>query len=99
MGASTSDGALYVQSYSSSWVGQIAQDYRNGSLFVRGKNNGSWSAWKRVIDSGNIGSQSVNYANSAGSANSVALKDSSGTTTKATMQYNSTEDCIEFIFA
>ena len=99
LGASTSDGALYVQSYSSSWVGQIAQDYRNGSLFVRGKNNGSWSSWKRVIDSGNIGSQSVNYANSAGSANSVALKDSSGTTTKATMQYNSTEDCIEFIFA
>ena len=44
-------------------------------------------------------STSVDYANSAGSANSVALKDSSGTTTKATMQYNSTEDCIEFIFA
>ena len=72
LGASTSDGALYVQSYSSSWVGQIAQDYRNGSLFVRGKNNGSWSSWKRIIDSDNIGSQNVNYANSAGSANSVA---------------------------
>lgn len=44
-------------------------------------------------------STSVDYANSANTANSVTLKDSSGTTTKATMQYNSTEDCIEFIFA
>ena len=48
LGASTNDGALYVQAYSSSWVGQIAQDYRNGNLFVRGKNNNSWQAWKRV---------------------------------------------------
>ena len=39
-GASTTDGALYSQAYSTSWVGQIAQDYRNGRLFVRGKNNG-----------------------------------------------------------
>jgi hypothetical protein len=29
--------------------------------------------WYRVIDSGNIGSQSVNYANSAGSAGSVTI--------------------------
>lgn len=62
LGASYTDGALYVQSHSDAWVGQIAQDYRNGSLFVRGKNNGSWSSWKSIIDSGNIGSQTVNYA-------------------------------------
>ena len=48
LGASTSDGALYVQSYSDAWVGQIAQDYRNGNLFVRGKNNGTWQSWKKV---------------------------------------------------
>lgn len=53
LGASTSDGALYVQSFSSSWVGQIAQDYRNGRLFVRGKNNGTWQSWLNVLDSGN----------------------------------------------
>ncbi len=50
LGASTDDGALYVQSYSDTWVGQIAQDYRNGRLFVRGKNNGTWQAWKRVAN-------------------------------------------------
>lgn len=48
IGASTNDGAVYVQSYSDSWVGQIAQDYRNGNLFVRGKNNGTWQAWKKI---------------------------------------------------
>ena len=52
LGATTNDGALYVQSYSDSWVGQIAQDYRNGGLFVRGKNNGSWQSWQQVYDTG-----------------------------------------------
>lgn len=48
LGASTNDGALYVQRYNDSWVAQIAQDYRNGRLFVRGKNNGTWQSWLRV---------------------------------------------------
>lgn len=52
LGASTADGALYVQSYSDTWVGQIAQDYRNGNLFTRGKNNGTWQAWKAVSYNG-----------------------------------------------
>ena len=52
IGASTDDGALYVQAYSDKWVAQIAQDYRNGNLFTRGKNNGTWQAWKAVSYSG-----------------------------------------------
>lgn len=52
LGASTADGALYSQAYSTSWVGQIAQDYRNGNLFTRGKNNGTWTDWKAVSYSG-----------------------------------------------
>lgn len=48
LGASTADGGLYVQSYSDSWVGQIAQDYRDGQLFVRGKNNGTWQNWYTI---------------------------------------------------
>ena len=50
LGNSTTDGALYVQSYNSSWVGQIAQDYRNGRLWVRGKNNGTWQSWVRIAN-------------------------------------------------
>jgi hypothetical protein len=53
IGATTTDGALYAQSYNDSWVGQIAQDYRNGRLFFRGKNNGTWTDWLTNIDSGN----------------------------------------------
>ena len=48
IGASTTDGAIYCQAYSTSWVGQIAQDYRDGDLFIRGKNNGTWQSWKRI---------------------------------------------------
>jgi len=73
-----SDGALYSQVYSSSWQHQIAGDYRSGMIAVRGKNNGSWTGWRTIIDSSTIGSQSVNYATTAGSANSVAWGNVSG---------------------
>ena len=66
LGASTEDGALYSQAYSTSWVAQIAQDYRNGSIFARGLNNGTWTSWKAIIDSDNRhaaygGTGSTNY--------------------------------------
>ena len=48
IGASTSDGALFHQKHSDTWIAQIAQDYRNGNLFVRGKNKGTWQAWKKI---------------------------------------------------
>ena len=58
LGASTNDGTLYSQAYSSSWVSQIAQDYRNGNLFTRGKNNGTWTAWKAVSYNGHTHTKS-----------------------------------------
>ena len=48
-GASTADGALYAEAHSTTWVGQIAQDYRNGNLWVRGKNNGTLQYWKGIV--------------------------------------------------
>ena len=83
----------------------------NGSFYIskNGDNNatvklsntdGTWKVNNdTIIHSGNIASQSVSYATTAGTANSVALKTSSGGATKATMQYNATEDCVEFIFS
>ena len=60
LGASSNDGGLYVQSYSDTWVCQIAQDYRNGRLFVRGKNNGTWQSWLKVAVAGDIPSSLKN---------------------------------------
>jgi hypothetical protein len=86
LGASTDDGSIYSQAYSSTWVSQIAQDYRNGRLFVRGKNNNVWQDWKRIAqyeeiptkvsqltnDTGYITSSgSCAYATSAGNADTV----------------------------
>jgi hypothetical protein len=62
------DGALYSQAYSAAWQHQIYGDYRTGQLVVRGKNSGTWQSWRTIIDSTTIGSQSVNYATTAGSA-------------------------------
>jgi hypothetical protein len=47
------DGALYSQAYSSSWQHQIAGDYRSGQIALRGKNSGTWQAWRTVLDSSN----------------------------------------------
>lgn len=40
-------------------------------LFFRRKTEGGYQTWRELIHSGNIGSQSVNYANSAGNADSA----------------------------
>ena len=42
------DGAVFAQAYSTAWVGQIGQDYRNGNLYSRGRNNGTWTSWCRI---------------------------------------------------
>lgn len=62
LGASTADGAIYAQAHSTSWVGQIAQDYRNGNIFVRGKNNNTWTAWKKV-DAGTVNGITLSLVN------------------------------------
>jgi hypothetical protein len=55
-GFKSRDGALYAQSYSNAWVAQIAQDYRDGGLAVRGKNNGTWTNWLTILNSANYNS-------------------------------------------
>ena len=50
---SQSDGAAYVNKYSDSWIHEIYGDYRTGHIAVRGKNNGTWKDWHKVLDSGN----------------------------------------------
>lgn len=53
-------------------ITQIIGDYSSGHLYTRSGSPanvgglGSWRGWHTIIDSNNIGSQSVNYANSAG---------------------------------
>ncbi len=47
---SQSDGACFVNKYSDSWIAEIYQDYRTGQIAVRGKNNGTWQDWRKVLD-------------------------------------------------
>jgi hypothetical protein len=55
----STDGALYSQAYSGSWQHQIAGDYRSGQIALRGKNSGTWQAWRTVLDSGNYSSYAL----------------------------------------
>lgn len=54
IGATTNDGSLWTQAYSTSWITQLAQDYRNGNIFTRSRNNGTWTDWKMNYNTGNI---------------------------------------------
>lgn len=73
LGATTDDGSLWAQSYSNIWTTQIAADYRNGSLFVRGQNNGTWQAWRMIPSSTSAGTSNkiVKFtgANTIGNSN------------------------------
>lgn len=46
--------------------------FYEGGISHRDGASTSWGSWKQFIDSGNIGSQSVKYATTAGTANAVA---------------------------
>ncbi len=68
------DGALYSQAYSSSWVHQIFGDYRTGQLAVRGRNSGTLTAWRAVLDATNYGTYVTSLSNlSVTSANITTL--------------------------
>jgi len=49
-----SDGGLYSSAYSSVWMHQIFGDFRTGQIAIRGKNNGTFQAWRTVLDSSNF---------------------------------------------
>jgi hypothetical protein len=50
---------------------QLAHDFHNDAFYVRRMTAGTAYSWREVITSGNISSQSVNYATSAGNADTV----------------------------
>ena len=73
-----SDGPNYVMEM----VSNLTSD---SSIYWRKKMNGPFTSFREIIDSNNIGSQSVNYANSAGSVawdNITGKPSSSGVLTK-----------------
>ena len=74
------DGIVLSASWrdSTNYGHQIYIDDNSSLMMQRGKNSGTWGSWVKMIDSSNIGSQSVNYATTAGSANAVAWDNVTG---------------------
>ena len=58
---SQADGVAYVNKYSDSWIHEIYGDYRTGQIAVRGKNNGTWQPWRKILDSSNYTNYMGNY--------------------------------------
>jgi hypothetical protein len=52
------DGGVYCATYSADWQHQINGDFRTGQIAIRGKNAGTWQAWRVVLDSSNYNSYS-----------------------------------------
>lgn len=76
----------WAKGTNTSWVSQLAMGTENnGGLWYRtGSGTIVGRAWKRVIDSDNIASQSVNYATSAGVANTATSAVSATSASSAT---------------
>lgn len=55
--------------YNSDYKFQLAANGYSNAMYYRSRSNdrGGWTSWAQVIDTGNIGSQRVSYATSAGS--------------------------------
>jgi hypothetical protein len=64
------DHSLLTMAYSSAWATQIAGDWRTNEFYVRGNNNGTWSAWDKLYR--------TNDAATAETASKLALRDSNG---------------------
>ena len=77
------DGALYSQVYSEMWKHQIHGDYRTGQIALRGKNNGTWQAWRTVLDSGNYNDYSPTKTGTGASGSwGIHIYGNAGSTTK-----------------
>lgn len=77
------DGALYSQVYSDIWKHQIQGDYRTGQIAVRGKNNGTWQAWRTVLDSSNYNNYSPTKTGTGASGTwGIAVTGNAGSATK-----------------
>lgn len=80
---SQSDGAAYVNKYSDSWIAEIYQDYRTGQIAIRGKNNGTWQAWRQVLDSSNYTDYTVTKTGSGASGTwGISISGNAATATK-----------------
>jgi hypothetical protein len=61
------DGGLYSSAYGSNWIHQIYGDFRSGQIAIRGKNSGTWQAWRSVLDSSNYTSYAPSLTGSGAS--------------------------------
>jgi hypothetical protein len=76
------DGALYANAYSTAWQHQIFGDYRTGQIVVRGKDNGTFGAWRTVLDSGNFNSYAPTLTGTGASGSwGISVTGSSASTT------------------
>jgi len=82
-----SDGALYAQAYSGSWVGQIYQDYRSGHIAVRSNNNGTWTDWGRVFDTRNVSGSGGITVNSTTAGITIGVGTVANSTNASTANY------------
>ena len=94
------DYRVLTTAYSDQWLQQIATDFRCTDVFIRRRENGTWTAWKKlgyadehVKKSGDTMSGALTVNNNIAASGTVTVGN------KATMQYNTTNECLNFTFA
>jgi hypothetical protein len=73
------DGGLYSSAHNSAWIHQIYGDFRTGQIAIRGKLNGTWQAWRNVLDSSNYTSYAPSLTGSGASGTwAISITGSAG---------------------
>ena len=79
------DGVCIANQYNDKWITEIYQDYRTGQLAIRGKNNGTWQAWRKVLDSTNYTNYTPTKTGSGASGTwGISITGNAKTATSAT---------------
>ena len=96
------DGDIYINEGNTKLTGNtgtVTSISTSGTGLSGGTITGTGTITLNSSAEGNRTANQVVIAKANGQINSEKLAITSGATVKATMQYNSTEDCIDFIFA
>lgn len=79
---------------------QLAFDYASDLAYFRRRQDSSWGSWREFIHSGNIGSQSVSYASTAGNITAYTINQNLGTSNSvkfgAFVDVNSSSSAFRF---
>lgn len=82
------DGMIRVMAYNTNWIVQLYQSFRNNTVWIRTRSNGTWNAWKQITANGDISSHKHTYDKTTSVSAHTYTPAGTVTVTPATTKFN-----------